>query len=78
MKESNKCNGVEHVPSCSTWPPAWLKREAAPPATEAPGTEEDEEARREREEERAAIQGEPSLFADAHAPPEPRQRGRRP
>ena len=24
VRESNKCNGVEHVPTCSTWPPAWI------------------------------------------------------
>jgi hypothetical protein len=32
MKEENKrCNGLEHVPSCSTWPPPWLV--SAPPQT---------------------------------------------
>jgi hypothetical protein len=23
-RENNSCNGLEHVPACSTWPPPWL------------------------------------------------------
>ena len=35
--ESNRYNGVEHVPTCSTWPPPWLTAarlgaDALPPA----------------------------------------------
>ncbi len=35
--ESNKYSGVEHVPTCSTWPPPWLTAarpgaDASPPA----------------------------------------------
>jgi hypothetical protein len=29
MTESRERNGVEHVPSCSTWPPPWLTPAAA-------------------------------------------------
>ena len=35
-EESNKHNGVEHVPTCSTWPPPWLTSPPPPPST-APG-----------------------------------------
>lgn len=33
--ESKKCNALEHVPTCSTWPPRWLTSSTAtgPPAT---------------------------------------------
>lgn len=30
MKKSNNRNGVEHVPTCSTWPPPWLTEEHQP------------------------------------------------
>jgi len=33
--ENNKCNGLEHVPACSTWPPPWLTT-TAPPAPSTP------------------------------------------
>lgn len=43
MKDSSsRCNGVEHVPSCSTWPPAWLAQAPLPPpavAEKAPEVE---------------------------------------
>ena len=36
MKEDNRCNGLEHVPACSTWPPPWLTSAPAPPAPAPP------------------------------------------
>ena len=37
MKTENKgCNGLEHVPTCSTWPPPWLAALTLP--TLAPAT----------------------------------------
>lgn len=35
-KVSNGCNGLEQVPTCSTWPPSWLAEVALP--TVAPPT----------------------------------------
>lgn len=29
-RESNRCNGLEHVPPCSTWPPPWLAEVVQP------------------------------------------------
>jgi len=38
-RESNKCNGLEHVPPCSTWPPPWLAEAVETvPSTLAPST----------------------------------------
>ena len=35
--ENERCNGVEHVPACSTWPPPWLTASALPrPVAAAP------------------------------------------
>jgi hypothetical protein len=34
-RENNKRNGLEHVPACSTWPPAWLRISTL---TTVPGT----------------------------------------
>ena len=35
MKEENKkCNALEHVPTCSTWPPRWMTAPAAVPPAE--------------------------------------------
>lgn len=30
MKESNRYSGLEHVPTCSTWPPPWLAEGVQP------------------------------------------------
>ena len=48
MKENNRCNGVEHVPTCANWPPPWLLSStpalstrpvaAPPPADPLPAT----------------------------------------
>jgi hypothetical protein len=35
MKNS-KCNGLEHVPACSKWPPRWLVASTLPAAEIAP------------------------------------------
>ena len=28
-KGCKRCNGLEHVPTCATWPPAWLVEPSA-------------------------------------------------
>src|SRR4051812_40500600 len=36
MKDNNRCNGLEHVPACSAWPPRWLNSLTAAPAPAPP------------------------------------------
>src|SRR5262245_23373402 len=36
-RESKKCNALEHVPACSTWPPPWLAPASSTPARVAAG-----------------------------------------
>ena len=57
MRESNRCNGLEHVPACSTWPPPWLRQavQLAPKPPPAVSPSDLTPGLRERWEERVAI-----------------------
>ena len=45
--ERNRCNGLAHVPTCSTWPPPWLISVTAPWASAPPPRALAEEVQRE-------------------------------